>query len=249
MNAPEIITELERLGNTEKAAHLSRFFKTGQGEYGEGDLFLGVIVPDQRAVAKKYITADRQTLETLLASPYHEVRLTALLILVYQFEKNKSEDFRQSCIDFYLSHTDRINNWDLVDLSCYKLLGVWLQNRDRQILYTLAHSANMWEQRIAIVTCMHFVRQGDFGDCLAIAELLLHHPHDLIHKAVGWLLRETGKKDRRVLTDFLSTRYTVMPRTMLRYAIEHFPEEERRRYLESKGSKKSKGSKRSGLLN
>ena len=133
-------------------------------------------------------------------------------------------------MDFYLSQTNRINNWDLVDLSCYKLLGVWLEDKDRQLLYQLAASENMWEQRIAIVTCMHFVRQGDFRDCTAIADRLLHHRHDLIHKAVGWLLREIGKKDKAALVRFLEMRHQTMPRTMLRYALEHFPEEERKKY-------------------
>lgn len=231
MTAQNIITDLQALGNPEKAAHLSRFFKTGKGEYGEGDLFIGVTVPEQRGIAKKYRSAEFPVLRELIASPYHEVRLTALLILVSQFEKNKNEEFRKSCVDFYLSQTRYINNWDLVDLSCYKLLGVWLTDKDRSLLYTLSESANLWDQRISIVTCMHFVRKGDFKDCLALSERLLNHPHDLIHKAVGWLLRETGKKDRQVLTDFLQTRYRQMPRTMLRYAIEHYPEEERKKYL------------------
>lgn len=231
MTAQNIITDLQALGNPEKAAHLSRFFKTGKGEYGEGDLFIGVTVPEQRGIAKKYQSAEFPVLRELIVSPYHEVRLTALLILVSQFEKNKNEGFRKSCVDFYLSQTRYINNWDLVDLSCYKLLGVWLTDKDRSLLYTLSESANLWEQRISIVTCMHFVRKGDFKDCLALSERLLNHPHDLIHKAVGWLLRETGKKDRQVLTDFLQTRYRQMPRTMLRYAIEHYPEEERKKYL------------------
>lgn len=231
MTAQNIITDLQALGNPEKADHLSRFFKTGKGEYGEGDLFIGVTVPEQRGIAKKYRSAGFPVLRELIASPYHEVRLTALLILVSQFEKNKNEGFRKSCVDFYLSQTRYINNWDLVDLSCYKLLGVWLTDKDRSLLYTLSESVNLWDQRISIVTCMHFVRKGDFKDCLALSERLLNHPHDLIHKAVGWLLRETGKKDRQVLTDFLQTRYRQMPRTMLRYAIEHYPEEERKKYL------------------
>lgn len=231
MTAQNIISDLQASGNPAKADHLSYFFKTGKGQYGEGDLFIGVTVPEQRAIAKKYLQADNQTIRELIASPWHEARLTGLLILLYQFEKNKDENFRKSCVDFYLSQTAQINNWDLVDLTCYKLLGVWLQDKDRQVLYQLAQSQNMWEQRIAIVTCMHFVRQSDFKDCLNISEQLLHHKHDLIHKAVGWLLREIGKKDRQTLVDFLQPRYQQMPRTMLRYAIEHFPEEERQKYL------------------
>ena len=232
MTAEDIIQELQQLGNPEKATHLARFFKTGKGQYGEGDLFWGVTVPEQRTIAKKYKDAPFHVLTALLDNPYHESRLTGLLILVEQFTRSKDVRFRQACVDFYLSHTARINNWDLVDLSCYKLLGVWLEDKDRQVLYRLVDSDNLWEQRIAMVTCIHFVHQNDFKDCLALADRLLHHRHDLIHKAVGWLLREAGKKDRDVLIRFLETRYREMPRTMLRYAIERFPETERKRYLE-----------------
>lgn len=231
MTAHDIITELQHSGNPEKATHLSRFFKTGKGQYGEGDLFFGVTVPEQRHMAQKYQAASFPVLEELLCHPYHEARLTGLLILVCQFTKNTNPGFRKNCVDFYLSHTRYINNWDLVDLTCYKLLGVWLEDKNRQVLYQLADSDNLWEQRIAIVTCMHFVRQKDYTDCLALADRLLHHPHDLIHKAVGWLLRETGKKDKATLVNFLQSRYLGMPRTMLRYAIEHFPPEERCKYL------------------
>ena len=235
MTAQDIISELQAEGSTEKAAHLARFFKTGKGQYGEGDRFLGISVPIQRTIVKKYILAPHSVLKELLASPWHEARLTALLILLQQFEKNKDEIFRASCVEFYLAQTLHINNWDLVDTSCYKLLGVWLKDKDRQILYQLAHSSNMWEQRIAMVTCMCFVRQGDFKDCLNIADLLLNHPHDLIHKSVGWLIREVGKKDRQTLVDFLASRYQKMPRTMLRYAIEHFPDAARKKYLQKTG--------------
>lgn len=230
----EITNELQHLGNPEKAVHLSRFFKTGPGQYGEGDLFLGVTVPEQRIVARKYRETDPAVLHELLTAPFHEIRLTALFILLEQFRKNKNEAFRQTCVDFYLAHTPYINNWDLVDLTCYKLLGVWLADKDRRLLYRLVRSENLWEQRIAIVTCMHFVRQGDYRDCLELSRQLLTHRHDLIHKAVGWLLRETGKKHPQVLRDFLDAHYTTMPRTMLRYAIELFPKEERKAYLQGK---------------
>lgn len=229
----EITEALKALGNPDKAKHLARFFKTGKGQYGEGDLFMGITVPEQRTIAKKYIHADFEDLNQLVASPYHEMRLTALLILVYKFEKAKSPELQAQCVDFYLRHTRHINNWDLVDLTCYKLLGVWLKDKDRTQLHHWAANGDLWEQRIAIVTCMHFIRQKDFSDFLTIADLLLHHPHDLIHKAIGWLLREVGKKDREALTAFLATRYQTMPRTMLRYAIERFPEEERKAYLAS----------------
>ena len=227
-----IILELNKLGNPAKAAHLSHFFKTGKGEYGEGDLFIGVTVPEQRAIAQKYQNAGLPVLSELLTSPYHEQRLTALLILELKFKKQKTEEVRKQFVNFYLAHADYINNWDLVDLSCYKILGEWLLDKDRRLLYELAQCDHLWKQRIAIVTCMLFVRKGDFRDMLAIADLLQHHPHDLIHKAVGWLLREAGKKDKKVLTTYLADRYTAMPRTMLRYAIERFPEEERKKYLQ-----------------
>lgn len=192
---------------------------------------MGVTVPEQRSIAKKYAAAGLPLLEELITSPFHEQRLTALLILTLKYRKSKSEAEKEAYIRFYLSHTRFINNWDLVDLSCYSLLGHWLEDKDRSLLYKLADSSNLWEQRIAIVSCMHFVRKGDFKDCLAIADKLLLHPHDLIHKATGWLLRETGKKDKAVLVAFLQTRYLRMPRTMLRYAIERFPEEERKKWM------------------
>lgn len=228
-----VVKELEALGCPAKATHLSRFFKTGKGEYGEGDLFMGVTVPEQRAIAGKFRGCDFDTLESLICSPYHEQRLTALLMLECRFKDNKDFVSRSRCIDFYTSHTACINNWDLVDLSCYKILGEWLADKDRGMLYEWAESGDLWRQRIAMVTCMYFVRHGDFREVLAISDLLLHHSHDLIQKAVGWLLRETGKKEESVLVDFLAERYKGMPRTMLRYAIERFPTEVRKRYLHS----------------
>lgn len=233
MTASQIISELKVTGSPEKAEHLSRFFKTGKGQYGEGDLFLGVTVPQQRDIAKKFRTAGIDTLEELIRSPFHEARLTALLILIDKYEKEKNKELQKTYVDFYCNHTPYINNWDLVDLSCYKLLGRWLSDRDRSMLYEWASCGELWKQRISIVTCMYFIRKGDFHDCMAISDLLINHPHDLIHKAVGWLLREVGKKDRTALIIFLKDRYKTMPRTMLRYAIEHFPEEERKKYLNS----------------
>lgn len=229
----DIVNTLEKKGNPEKARHLSRFFKTGKGEYGEGDLFMGVTVPEQRVIARQYQDAGFPVLEELIRSPYHEQRLVALLILECKFGKQKEDKIRKQCIDFYTSHTDYINNWDLVDLSCYKILGAWLADKDRTLLYEWAQCDHLWKQRIAMVTCMYFIRKNDFTDALAIADLLLRHPHDLIQKAVGWLLRETGKKDEATLTGFLAERYKKMPRTMLRYAIERFPEEKRKKYLNS----------------
>jgi 3-methyladenine DNA glycosylase AlkD len=213
---------------------LSRFFKTGPGQYGEGDIFLGIKVPVTRAIVKacwKELTLS--DLEECVLNPYHEVRLAALLALVEMFSHSKKDRaFQKECVDFYLSHTDRINNWDLVDLSCYPLLGVWLLDKDRSLLYDLAHDGKtIWEQRIGIVSTMTFIRHGQLDDTFSIADILLHHPHDLIHKAVGWLLREAGKKDEAALTEFLKSRHKTMPRTMLRYAIEKFPEEKRAVFL------------------
>ena len=217
-----------------QVAGLSRFFKTGPGQYGEGDIFLGIKVPTTRAVVKSYwkeLTLN--DLKECVINPYHEVRLAALLALVEMFSHSKKDRaFQKECVDFYLSHTDRINNWDLVDLSCYSLLGVWLLDKDRSLLYDLARDGKtIWEQRIGIVSTMTFIRHGQLDDTFSIADILLHHPHDLIHKAVGWLLREAGKKDEAALTEFLKSRHKTMPRTMLRYAIEKFPEEKRAVFL------------------
>ena len=224
-----------------QVAGLSRFFKTGPGQYGEGDKFLGIKVPVTPEVVKEcWKDVDLGQLEECITSEYHEVRLAALLALVeiFRHAKKRPGISQQECVEFYLSHTGRINNWDLVDLSCYPLLGEWLLDRDRTLLYDLARSGRtIWEQRIGIVSTMTFIRNGQLDDTFAIADILLHHPHDLIHKAVGWLLREAGKKDKEALTAYLkedvggTPRYLTMPRTMLRYAIEKFPETERQSYL------------------
>ena len=226
----------EMLSNTDpsQVEGLSRFFKTGPGQYGEGDKFLGIKVPVTREVVMLYWSrTSMENVQECLSSEYHEVRLAALLALIQIFSHSKKDPARQKeCIDFYLSHTDRINNWDLVDLSCYPLLGEWLRDKDRMLLYDLARNGKtIWEQRIGIVSTMTFIRHGQLDDTFAIADILLHHPHDLIHKAVGWLLREAGKKDKSALIAFLRTRYNSMPRTMLRYAIEKLPPEERELYL------------------
>jgi len=222
-----------------------RFFKTGKGQYGEGDRFLGVKVPQTRAVVRKYAAAcSLDDVKSLIVSPYHEVRLCALLILCSKFKRAKKRPEEQrACVELYLARTDFINNWDLVDLSCYELLGSWLLDKDRTLLYEMAEPhRSVWENRIAIVTTMQFVRHGEFADTLAIADKLLHHQHDLIHKAVGWLLREVGKRDQKTLEAFLGPRCASMPRTMLRYAIEKFPESLRRLYL-AKGEKWREGAK------
>ena len=247
-----LLSQMRAHADPAQVAGLSRFFKTGPGQYGEGDRFLGIKVPVTRAVVKAcWKEVGIPELEACISSEYHEVRLAALLTLVEIFKhagrkgatgnyfsegfpKNQfpAAVFRQRCIDFYLSHTQYINNWDLVDLSCYPLLGEWLLDKDRTLLYDLARSGKtLWEQRIGMVSTMTFIRHGQLADTFAIADILLHHPHDLIHKAVGWLLREAGKRDKAALEAYLAPRYQQMPRTMLRYAIEKFPEAERQLYL------------------
>ena len=235
-----LLEEMLSHADPSQVAGLSRFFKTGPGQYGEGDKFLGIKVPVTREVVKScWKEVGFKELEECISNEYHEVRLAALLALVQIFTKaGKTSDrqgiTRQQCVDFYLSCTGYINNWDLVDLSCYPLLGVWLLDKDRSLLYDLARNGRtIWEQRIGIVSTMTFIRNGELDDTFAISDILLHHPHDLIHKAVGWLLREAGKRDRPALEAFLSTRAASMPRTMLRYAIEKFPEAQRKAYLQT----------------
>ena len=219
---------------------LSRFFKTGKGQYGEGDKFLGIKVPVTREVVKQcWQETSFDDLEACIRSEYHEIRLAALLTLVQIFKHAKKDiGLQQRCIDFYLAHTEFINNWDLVDLSCYELLGVWLLDKDRSLLYDLARDGKtIWEQRIGMVSTMMFLRHGQLDDTYAIAEIFLGKPqplHDLLQKAVGWLLREAGKRDAQRLKDWLRNRYPSMPRTMLRYAIEKFTEEERAAYLKTR---------------
>ena len=221
----------------EQVEGLSRFFKTGKGQYGEGDKFLGIKVPVIREVVKQYwVDTSFEDLENCIRSEYHEMRLAALLTLVQIFKHAKKDDLLQKqCVDFYLAHTQFINNWDLVDLSCYELLGTWLLDKDRTLLYDLARDGKtIWEQRIGMVSTMQFLRHGELDDTYAIAEIFLAKPkplHDLLQKAVGWLLREAGKRDEQRLKDWLSTRYKTMPRTMLRYAIEKFSEKDRNHFM------------------
>ena len=232
-----LLSEMLKHEDPSQVEGLSRFFKTGPGEYGEGDLFLGIKVPITRSVVKDcWKGTSFEDLEECLASGYHEVRLAGLLTLVEIFSHSRKDPLVQErCIGFYLAHTERINNWDLVDLSCYQLLGSWLMDKDRSLLYDLARNGkSVWEQRIGIVSTMAFIRKGQLDDTFAIADILLDHPHDLIHKATGWLLREAGKRDGSALREFLATRYMNMPRTMLRYAIEKFHEPERQQYLKKK---------------
>lgn len=218
--------DIQKLANPEKAEILQRFFKTGPGQYGEGDIFLGITVPEQRKVAKKYSDLRLDELQELLNSKIHEHRLVAILILNEQFKNNKKQIF-----DFYLKNTKNINNWDLVDLSAHKIIGEYLIDKDRKTLYKLANSKNLWEKRISIISTFAYIKNKEFGDALKIAEILLHDKHDLIHKAVGWVLREIGKKDQKVEEEFLKKHYKQMPRTMLRYSIEKFKEEKRKFYM------------------
>ncbi len=232
-SAATISKELRALASPETAANLQRFFKTGPGQYGEGDVFLGIKVPPLRALAKQHRDADLATITRLLESHYHEERLFALLLLL-QFYQAGDEAARLSAYDLYLGHTHRINNWDLVDLSAPRIVGCHLQDRPRKILYELARSPLLWERRIAILATAWFIRLDDYADTLRIAEILLQDKHDLMHKAVGWMLREVGKRNLVVEEDFLKERYRGMPRTMLRYAIERFPESRRRQYLDGR---------------
>ena len=220
---------LHQFADPERAAFLKRFFKTGPGEYAEGDVLIGIRVPDLRKVAKRFQALPLSKLKSLLSSKIHEERLLALLILVAQFQKNP--DVQKQIYDLYLENTQHINNWDLVDLSAPAVMGGYLAARSRRPLYRLAQSTSLWERRIAILATHFFIRQNDFEDTIKIAEMLLEDQEDLIHKAVGWMLREVGKRDATPLEDFLKKHCRTMPRTMLRYAIERFPEKKRQRYL------------------
>lgn len=224
----DVIIELESLSDAEDAVFLQRYFKTGPGGYGEGDVFRGIRVPVLRKVARKY--ADWDIARKLIKSVFHEDRLLALLMLVRLFAK-ADEKRRQEIYTFYLKHTRFINNWDLVDSSAEFIVGPFLKDRSRQPLYDLAVSKDLWERRIAILSTFHFIRSKDFADTFKIAAILLGDTHDLIHKAVGWMLREVGNRDLAAEEAFLMRHYRQMPRTMLRYAIEKFPEEKRLGYL------------------
>ena len=229
MDSRDVKNELFKLKNDEKAVHLSRFFKTGKGEYGEGDLFWGIRVPEQRKTAKKYINIELSLLSDLIKDPVHECRLTALLILIEKYKKD--ETAKEKIKDFYLENIEYINNWDLVDLSAPKITGDWFYDKERSVLYELAGSGMLWKERIALLSTYYFIKRKDFSDTFTFSELPLHHKHDLIHKAVGWMLREVGKINQAEEEKFLKKYYRDMPRTMLRYAIERFEEEKRQKYL------------------
>lgn len=226
----DLKTRLHALADPEKAKRLQRFFKTRKGEYAEGDKFLGIVVPMQRKVAKEFRSLSLMELKKLLHSKWHEERLVALFIMVDQFKRGDAEQ-RAQLYNFYLSSTTVINNWDLVDSSASYIVGGYLFDRDRSILTKLACSSLLWERRIAVIATLFFISKDQFHDTLKITELLLSDKHDLIHKACGWMLREVGKRDQNVLIHFLEKHAAHMPRTMLRYAIEHFSPEERKHYL------------------
>ena len=234
MKAATVIDELTLLRNFEKAEHNQRFFKTGKGEYAEGDQFFGISNPDVRNVAKKYKELPLSDIQVLIKHPIHEIRFAGLLILIAHYKKYKSQ--RRELVDFYLAHTAYINNWDLVDITAPHVLGDYLyfNPSQRALLYRLAESSDLWEQRIAVISSLGMVRKGELDDAVRLCEQLLFHSHDLMHKAVGWTLREIGKKDRSVLIKFLDRYADRMPRTTLRYAIEHFDEKERKDYLNRK---------------
>ena len=221
---------LRQLGNPTIAEHSLRFFKTGKGEYGEGDRFLGIRVPVLRKQAKAFRYLSLKQTEQLLHSEFHEERLCALYILVQKFNDGNPEQQKQ-VYDLYLNNTSYINGWDLVDSSAHHIVGKYLLNTDKNLLYSLARSDSLWERRIAIISTFHFIRKHQFSDTINISKELLNDSEDLIHKAVGWMLREVGNRDMAVEEQFLKPHYKTMPRTMLRYAIEKFPEEKRKRYL------------------
>lgn len=233
MSLENIRSIIDKEKNPEQAKILQRFFKTGKGEYGEGDIFYGIKVPVQRKIAVKFNDIALKELKSLISSPVHEERLIASLILVEKFSKGNQKE-RKIIFNFYLKNRKGINNWDLVDLTAPKIIGEYLFDKSRNILHDFAKSENLWEKRIAIISTFAFIRKDDFTDTLKIAEMLLNDEHDLIHKAVGWMLREIGKRNMQIELNFLKRHHISMPRTMLRYAIEKFPESKRKKILEGR---------------
>jgi len=230
MDALDIQRRLQKIGNKKHAAVSQRFFKTGSGEYGEGDIFIGIRVPVLRKLVKEYKDLPVSEIKILLRSPIHEERLLAILLFVRKFEKGDG-DIKKDIYDLYLKSTAFINNWDLVDTSAEHIVGAYLTDKSKRPLYRLTKSKNLWERRIAIMATFHFVKRHEFSETLKISNMLLADRHDLIHKASGWMLREIGKRDLETEETFLKEHYKKMPRTMLRYAIEKFPEKKRQRYL------------------
>ena len=230
MTIRDIRSKLGKLGNKKKAKILQRFFKTGPGEYGEGDIFLGVKVPDVRKLAKEYQDISIKEVKQLLKSHIHAERLLALLILIHKFSKG-NDPTRKSIYELYLKNTRFVNNWDLVDASAEHIVGAFLMERSRRPLYRLVRSKHLWERRISIISTFQFIKHYEFSETLKIGGMLISDEEELIHKAVGWMLREVGKRDLQTEEKFLKKHYKKMPRTMLRYAIERFPEAKRQRYL------------------
>jgi len=230
MTAQLALSELQQFADPIKAEHSKRFFKSGKGEYGEGEIFLGINVPNQRKIAKKYAQMPLSEIEILLQNKYHEARLTAVMLLVYRINTCSNLEL-EPVVQLYLKNLEFVNNWDLVDSSCHQILGRFLEHKERDLLYDLAKSESLWERRIAMITCFYFIKKNDFNDALAIAEILLNDKHDLIHKAVGWMIREIGNRDLETEKQFLDKHFKKMPRTMLRYAIEKFEEPQRLHYL------------------
>jgi len=233
----KVSQEMKSLANAPQAAILQRFFKTAKGQYGAGDVFLGIKVPQTRKIALKYVSLDYEDITRLLKSKIHEFRLLALLILVAKYQKTDDKKIKAKIVGFYLKHTKHINNWDLVDLSVAKILGDYLllDNKKIIILDKLAKSKNLWERRMAMIATFAFIQKGKAEDALRLAKKLLKDEHDLMHKAVGWMLREVGKRvNRRYLLDFLNEHVKNMPRTTLRYAIEHLSPSEKDHYLKTK---------------
>lgn len=222
--------QIRQKAKPERAEHSQRFFKTGKGEYGEGDVFLGLTVPEQRKIAKENLSASFEELKELLYSEIHEFRLTALFILTYQYEKQPEK--RKQIVEFYTAHKEQVNNWDLVDSSAYKILGHYLFDKDRSLLFDYTTHENLWVNRIALISTLYFIKKDDFDDALELIEKSLNHPHDLIHKANGWMLREIGKRNEKVLRNFLNRHVKQMPRTTLRYAIERLDEKSRKEFLQ-----------------
>lgn len=230
----EIRIALENKSVAKKAEFFPKFFKTGKGQYGEGDIFIGVSNPNCWEIAKSAKNLSEQDLEKLIQSKIHEERLVALMILVKKIEKAKTDEEKEKVAKFYLDNLEGVNNWDLVDISAPRILGIYFLDKKRDLLYDLAKSKSLWKERISVVTTLWFIRQNDLKDALNISTLLLKHDHDLIHKAVGWVLREVGKKDVKILEVYLKKNYKNIPRTALRYAIEKFPETKRKNYLQGK---------------
>ena len=233
MSLAKLKKEIREKSSKEKSKIYAKFFKTGKGEYGEGDIFLGLTVPEQRILARKYTNLVLDDVKKLLESKYHEHRLMGLFILVYKYERSNEKE-KAGIKDFYLENKHRGNNWDLVDCIADKILGKHLIDKDKKVLYELAKSESIWDRRIAIISTFEFIKNGKFEDTLKISGILLKDEQDLIHKAVGWMLREIGKRDLETLEKFLKRHYKKMPRTMLRYAIEKFPEIKRKKYLAGK---------------